>query len=414
MRLGVSALLALLLGAFVAHFILQDRGYVLINFAGYVVEMSVPGLVLVLTGLYLAIRGVAALVRAPHRLGAALAERRVRRSGDDLMRGLIHLIEGDWARGERLLTQSLKGSDAPLVNYLLAARAAQLQGAHERRDQWLALARQEPDAEAAVLLVQAELQLDGGELDAALATLERVEQLKPEHPGALALLARAHRARDDGEQLVALLPRLGRARLAPEQRAALAEQALAAATARADLTREQLDEVWSRLPAELKSAPKLAALRALALDRLGAGDEAEKDLRAALKKAWNPALVDAYGRVRGADLAKQLKQAETWLQTYPEDGALLLAAARLCMASELWGKAQSFLESSLAVAPVPDAYALYARLLAQLGENERAALAYRSGLALVSPTAREDVASEPALPPPLEPPALFETEKKAG
>jgi HemY protein len=410
MRLGIYALFALLLGAFAAHFLLQDRGYVLINFAGYVIEMSVPGLVMVLAGLYLAIRGVVALVHAPRRFGAALVQRRVRRSGGDLLRGFIHLTEGDWARSERLLTQSVTGSDTPLVNYLLAARAAQLQGAHERRDQWLALARQEPDADAAVLLTQAELQLDGGELDAALATLQRLEQLRPEHPGALALLARTYQARADGAQLVSLLPRIGRARVSPELRETLAVQALASETARADLTREHVDEVWNALPSELRAAPRLGALRALALDRLGAGDEAERELRAALKKTWAPALVDAYGRVRGADSAKQLKQAETWLKTYPEDGALLLAAARLCMANELWGKAQSFVESSLAVAPVPDAYALYGRLLAQLGEGDRAALAFRSGLALTSPTARDDAAE----PPRLQPPRPVQVEKKAS
>ncbi|HET7132486.1 MAG TPA: hypothetical protein VFJ95_09570, partial [Gammaproteobacteria bacterium] len=65
MRFGLTAVIALLLGAFAAHFLLADRGYVLINFRGYVVEMSVPGLVLVLTALYLAIRGIVWLARAP-------------------------------------------------------------------------------------------------------------------------------------------------------------------------------------------------------------------------------------------------------------------------------------------------------------------------------------------------------------
>src|SRR5262249_52068369 len=149
------------------------------------------------------------------------------RSGADLASGLISLTEGDWPRSERLLTRGIAGTDAPLVNYLLAARAAQLQGATERRDEWLKLAHDEsPDGQTAVLLTQAELQLASGELDAALAPLKRVEQLRPDHAGALGLLARAHRARNEPAELVALLPRLGRARLAPEERDAIAEQAL--------------------------------------------------------------------------------------------------------------------------------------------------------------------------------------------
>ena len=46
MRMGLWGMAAVLLGAFSAHILLRDRGYVLINFTGYVIEMSVPALVL--------------------------------------------------------------------------------------------------------------------------------------------------------------------------------------------------------------------------------------------------------------------------------------------------------------------------------------------------------------------------------
>ncbi|HET7133602.1 MAG TPA: heme biosynthesis protein HemY, partial [Gammaproteobacteria bacterium] len=128
-------------------------------------------------------------------------------------------------------------------------------------------------------------------------------------------------------------------------------------------------------------------------------NEAERELKAALKRNWNAALVAAYGEVRGDEPAKQLQTAEGWLKTYPEDAVLLTSAARLCMANELWGKARSYLESSLALGPSPETYALYGRLLAQLGEGEGAAVAYRAGLALVSPAARDP--APPQLGPPM-------------
>ena len=95
------------------------------------------------------------------------------RRDSDLTAGLTQLIEGNWARSERLLTQGLKHADAPLANYLLAAHAAQLQGAADRRDQWLELA-QGISAEGATsaLLTRAELQLAAGEPAAAVATLD--------------------------------------------------------------------------------------------------------------------------------------------------------------------------------------------------------------------------------------------------
>ena len=42
MKFGVIVVIALILSAFAAHFLLSDPGYVVINFHGYLVEMSVP------------------------------------------------------------------------------------------------------------------------------------------------------------------------------------------------------------------------------------------------------------------------------------------------------------------------------------------------------------------------------------
>lgn len=401
MRFGLFVLFALLLGAFVAHFVLEDRGYVLINFRGYVVEMSMPGLVIVLTGAYLAVRAVIALVNAPQRFRAAMAERRLQRGGTDLMAGVMNLVEGNWARSERLLTQGLRHGDTPLVNYLFAARAAQAQGATERRDEWLKLAYEAtPDGTASVLLTQAELELEANQAEAALATLQRLEIHKAEQPAALALLARTYRVLERRDELFALLPRLAAARLEPAERDALALYAVRGALERADLDDVRLAQLWAAIPSELRMLPAVIALRARALDRLHRGDEAESELRTVLKHSWDPALVQAYGEIRAADVGKQLKQVESWLKTYPEDAGLLLTAARLCMATELWGKARSYVETSLALAPVPDAYALYGKLLTGLGDSERALLAYRSGLALVSPAVAEPAPPERSLAPP--------------
>ena len=410
MRFGVAAMLAILLGAFAAHFLLADRGYVLLNFRGYVVEMSVPGLVILLVLGYLFVRALVAVADAPRRWRAARSQRQLERRESDLTAGLTELIEGNWARSERLLTQGLKHADAPLANYLLAAHAAQLQGAVDRRDQWLDLAQGiSAGGATSALLTRAELQLAAGDAAAAVETLKTLEQQTADQPAAAALLARAYRMLGDRPQLLALLPRLVRAPLPPAEREELATLAVQSELTRPDLTDERLAAIWASLPSELRAAPGLIAERARALDCLGRGDEAERELRAALKREWHAVLVQTYGDVRGAEAAKQLKQTETWLKTYPDDAALLLAAARLSMANDLWGKARSYLESSLSVAPTPDAYALYGRLLTQLGEDDGALNAFRTGLNLVSPAAAEPAPSLRSLPPPAR-----DTERKAG
>jgi HemY protein len=398
MRAGFWALAALFLVAFLAHFLLQDRGYVLITFVGYTIEMSVPALFLLLCAAYFGLRLLVFVWRAPRRLGEAVADVRQRRAGTKLTRGLIHLAEGDWSKGERLLTQGLKGTEAPLINYLLAARAAQPQGSNERRDEWLRLAYEDlPEAEAAILLTQAELQLEHGEFERALATLSRIEEDHPEHPLALELLVRSHGALGDWDAVVALLPKLKTPRLDAGGIAEFAAAALRHFVARASLSDTEFEEYWGRLPVRLRKLPAVIAIRTQSMSALGRGDAAEKELRQALKQQWHEELILAYGKVKSADPARQLRRAEQWLKGHAEDAVLLLTTARLCMAVELWGKARSYLESSLALAPRTDAYALYGQLLKELGEEDSAAIAFRSGLALVTGAGNE----LPALAKPL-------------
>jgi HemY protein len=91
-----------------------------------------------------------------------------------------------------------------------------------------------------------------------------------------------------------------------------------------------------------------------------------------------------YGIVEADDATKQLKRAEKWLQQHGEDPDLLLAAARLCLRNELWGKARSYLETVIALRPTPEAYQELGRLFMHLGDDEAAAEAFRNGLFLVS------------------------------
>ncbi|MEE8306797.1 MAG: heme biosynthesis HemY N-terminal domain-containing protein [Gammaproteobacteria bacterium] len=385
MRLGAWVLAGIFLGAFGAHFLIGDKGYVLINFSDYVVEMSVPVMVLLLAAGYVLLRLAVRLWRIPKQVGAAVGERRAERVGDRLSKALIEIAQGNWAKGERLLAAGLKGSKAPMINYVLAARAAQSQGAAERRDEWLGLAYEQlPDAETAILLTQAELQLGAGQHELALANLRKVSQRSPDHPLGLTLLAKVYRALEDWPELEKLLPVLARTQLQESEREAIAVETFTALAGRRDLTLEQLETLVARLPAGLRKQPGVITHQAATLSRLGHGDSAEELLRKSLKRDWNAALVLAYGRIKGSNSEKQLGRAEAWLKQHPEDASLLLTAARLCMRVELWGKARSYLETSLAEDPVPEAYELYGRLLTRLGEGDNAAMAYRSGLALAT------------------------------
>jgi len=384
-KIGIIVVLALFASAFAAHFLLSDPGYVVIDFRGYRVEMSVPVLILLTAALFGSIWLVHKIILAPRRIGEAAGRYRSIRSGQKMTRGMIEVAEGNFARGERLLARAASTSDSPLFNYLQAARAAHLQGRVERRDDWLKIAYQEiPEAANAVLLTQAEFQLDQGQHEQALATLRRLDENSKDHGHALALLARLYFRLEDWAALREILPRV-------RKHAQVKPETLALWTVR--VNREQIDHVannealvaaWKDVPKAQKTDISLLEAYYQALMRTDQHERAEKELVAAIKSNWRGPLVRLFGLVEGTDASMQLKKAEAWLSKHSEDPDLLLTAARLCLRNELWGKARSYLETVISLRPTPEAYQEYGALLNQMGESDAAADAYRDGLSMLS------------------------------
>lgn len=385
MKFGLLVIVALIISAVGANFLLQDPGYVVINFRGYLVEMSVPVLAALVVILFLSIWLAVKLFRAPRKLGEAAGRYRAGRAGQRLTRGVIEVAEGNFAKGERLLARAANVSEAPLLNYLQAARAAHLLGQDERRDTWLKQAYENlPGATNAVLLTQAELQLDQEQYEQALATLRKIEQNTPNHSHALMLLGRLYYRLADWQHLSDLLPKLQKhGRLDPETLRKWSVR----------VHQEQLEsaqdgdavlEVWKQIPRPEKKNIDLLESYYANLIRTNMHEKAEKDIAAELKRSWRSPLVRLYGIVEGKDPARQLKKAEGWLKDHGDDADLLLSAAQLCLRTELWGKARSYLETVIAIRPTPNAYQEYGRLLTQLGDGEAAAEAYRAGLGLVA------------------------------
>ena len=81
-------------------------------------------------------------------------------------------------------------------------------------------------------------------------------------------------------------------------------------------------------------------------------------------------------------ITRQIEQAEKWLHAQPRDARLLLTLAQLCSARHLWGKAQSYLEASLAIAPSTEAHVRMAELKTHSGLSTEACQHYQKALEL--------------------------------
>jgi HemY protein len=388
MRYLVYAMIALVVAVAVALLALPDPGYVLIGYGDWSLETTLLVLLAVLAGLYLVLRFLAGLRRLPRRVSQWRRLRRERRARNALNRGLIELAEGQWVAAEKRLVRHAATSDNALITYLAAARAAQRQGAHDRRDHYLRLAHGSmPEADVAVGLSQAELQMAHGQTEQALATLRHLRQIAPRQAYVLKLLMKLYQQLQDWRGLRELLPELRRRKVISEQEQTqmsleIHQALLEQAARRGDL--EALRELWNGLPRALHQNESLLVTYVLQLQRHGLVDEIQGLLRQVLRKRWSQRLVYLYGQLEGGDVARRLDEAEGWLRDHEKDPVLLLTLGRLCLANRLWGKARAYLEASIQLAPTVETCQLLGALLEQLGEPDKAMACYRQGMGLAA------------------------------
>ena len=391
--------LLLILAAFAvaaigAVFIREDAGYVLVNVGGYVVETNaivlVVGVVLLFLLAGLAFRTIRGTVQAPRKVSQALARRKRDKARESFLDGIGKLYEARLQEAEVDLVRRAAHHDHAYLNYLAAAEAADGVAAADRRDHYLQLAIDaNPGHEVPVLLKQADLQLAGGRHAEALATLTRLEELEPHHPGVQRRLVSVYEATHEWEALRELLQKVEGSTVLPAPRwdALMLQcqlQMLEAAGKHHAL--DSLKAAWSSVPKAFRSRAELVRAYARQLAAAGADSEAIAMVDAALKTGWDADLVLLYGDLRAADPVSQLAKVEQWIKRYEEKPELLFVAGRLCLRNRLWGRARSYLESSLDKRSSPDTYFALARLNEETQEPGKAMEFYRRGLELALAT----------------------------
>ncbi len=364
-------------------------GYVLLSLQNWTVELSLTMFVALVVGafivIYLALRMLAGIWKTPKKVGHWRKDRLKTKAARAQTHGMMELIEGNWPKAEKRLLRHLDNTEKPLLNYIGAAHAAQEQGDLKKRDAYLdAALKQEPAQRLAIGLTQAKLQYQTGQLAEARKTLNNLRAQAPKNKRILTLLIRVCQELGDWRGLLDILPAAHKLGVLPEEHL----ETLRHHAGRRLLTADGADNppsVWESFPREFKKDPKLVAAYAEQLVQKEQMDESEALLRKSLKQHWDPDLVRLYGQVRSSDVAKQLKTAEKWADQHGDDPHLLLTLARLCMANELWGKARSYLETSIAKGGPAEAYQDLGRLLEQLGEPQKALSYYRKGLETAAP-----------------------------
>ena len=413
-RLFLLLLAVLAAGAWVGEKMVKDPGYVLISYDQSTIETSLWVLLVVISLGFVALHAAVNIffnARFPTGKFRAWRERRgARQVQGKTLKGLLALSEGQWRKAQRLLSQSAENADQPLINYIAAARAAHEQRDDKAANELLQKARSSvPQAEVAIGITQAQIQLERGQLEPCLATLLRLRRLAPKHTYVLRLLKDVYVRLQDWQGLTNLIPELRKFKVLKEAEIAALEQmcysellgsTLEKLPVEADSnTRLQaLTKEWKSLPSSLSHDKEMIQRYIEQLVNAGSEDKAETFLHDKIKRQWDEELVNLYGRIKGQDANKQLEVAKSWLKKNPDSAALKLTLGRLAMRNEQWDKAVGYLEESLVLEKRPETYTELTRVLQHLGDNTRSFSVMQDGLALMGdglssiplPTAAEE------------------------
>ncbi|MDH5611540.1 MAG: hypothetical protein OEY66_03655 [Gammaproteobacteria bacterium] len=368
---------------------INDIGFLSVGIGDYKLEtnLMIAGSVLIagIFALLLLLKVFTLLHKITVFFGAQRKTRLLEKARTALSHGLIELAEGRFAEAEKLLLKQVKYSDNTLLTYLSAARAAQQQGAHDRRDDYLRKAHEAtPTAEIAIGLTKAELQLAHEQYEQALANLTHLYELSPKHAYIIKLLLKTYHHLADWKKLLNLLGDVKRQKLLSEDKifdleldiwhGLLDEQAHGN-----DL--HSLNAVWNQMPEYLKTKANLVEYYAHLLLDFNADNKAEQVLRHFLNSNWSESAVVLYSELDVVIDLQQLDQVETWLKEHQHNAHLLLAMGKLCLNKKLWGKARHYLEASLSIHAMPETYLKLAQLLeSHMDDAKQAQIYYRQGL----------------------------------
>jgi HemY protein len=398
----IYALACLLVAVVLGIFLKQETGQVVFAFADYSVQTSVSFFVILLFltffAFYISIRLLNGFFDIPGNYQRWKKTRGHAKSEYYLTQGFLALTRAEWQEAEKMLRKGAKYSRLPMINYIGAARAAQQQGAVDRRDSYLRQAyAEDKDSEFAVALTRAELQLKQHQTEQAYATLQHIASEAPEQNQVKLMMLEASSELKDWEQTLKLLQDLENQGVMPTEKIRAKQlQAYAHVLIMAANSGEveELNQAWQAIPKKIRK--ELFLIEVYVNGRLQFPDTSDCEvlLRQVIKRNPDPGLIRLYGLVEGENSNKQLNFIEKLLKGDSKDSVILLSAGRLYKRHELWGKARSCLEQSVNYKPSAEAYYELATLFKSQGEPDNASEYFQKGLALAAKTIPDAVFNE--------------------
>lgn len=383
---------ALIAGIVAGPMLAGNQGYVLISVANQTLEMSLTTLILlvvVLFGTFFLLETIIKrLLSVSSSTRGWLSGRKARKARQLTSTGLMKVIEGDWKQAEKLVVKAAKHSDAPQLNYLAAAEAAQSQGDTAQRDEYLKLAADIDGHSLAVALTRAKLQFRQQQYEQAIATLQDIKHEHNRNPVLLALLKECYLKLEDWKPLLALLPQLSKLGVISTEEASelevKAECGIMAHIAQQNGS-DGLMGHWNSLSRKAKQRPELIACFAKLMSRHHADSEAYTVLRDSLKKNLNSELIELIPTLDLPDYHPAIVRLQDLLRYDSSNPSTYSALGQLFMREEKWEEAKQHFEKAIELRPNVADYRYLAEVLEKLNDSKGAAALSRQALTLALP-----------------------------
>lgn len=383
--------LVLIAGIILGPMLAGHQGYVLIRTDNYDINTSVTGLAIIYILSVVVLFVIASILRRIFRTGAHtrgwFLGRKRRRASQQTKAALLKLAEGDHHQVEKLMSRHADHAEQPMVNYLIAAEAAQQRGDEIRANQHLERAAElaERDDQLPVEITRVRLQLVRNENHAARHGVDKLLEIAPRHPEVLRLAEQAYLRTNAWSSLLEILPAMEKVKIADEAHiTALQQQAWIGlmGQAMAEQGNDGLKEWWRNQSRKTRQQTVLQVAMAEHLIECDDSDAAQDIVLEGLKRQYDDSLVMLMPRLKSGEPEKLEKILRQLLKTHSDKPLIHSTLGQLLMQHGEWQQAADAFREALKQRPDAFDYAWLADSLDRLRQPEEAALMRREGLIL--------------------------------
>lgn len=382
--------LLLIAGIVLGPMLAGHQGYVLIQTDNYNVETSVTGLVIILILTMVVLFAIEWVLRRIFRTGARtrgwFLGRKRSRARKQTKAALLKLAEGDYQQVEKLMSKNADHAEQPVVNYLLAAEAAQQRGDEIRANQHLERAAELADNDQLpVEITRVRLQLARNENHAARHGIDKLLEVAPRHPEVLRLAEQAYLRTGAWSSLLDILPAMEKVQIGDEaHREVLQQQAWIGLMdqAMADQGNDGLKAWWRNQSRKTRHQTTLQVAIAEHLIECDDHDAAQEIIIDGLKRQYDDRLVLLMPRLKSGNPEQLEKVLRQQIKTQGDRPLLQSTLGQLLMKHGEWQQASDAFREAIKQRPDAYDYAWLADSLDKLHQPEEAATMRRDGLLL--------------------------------